>query len=387
MQRTAGKNERLLLPAVTSLRELVQLTSGMTAWHVGETKKTVFTNENGVYQDGVVASCRDASGLLWSVVGHSYLGGISVWSGTSLDRLSRQYDVHYNFELGEAGVAFHGTRYPNGLQSRGSIWPLGLWIDPEDGRFYCFIHNETGWGANLTSHTAFGYGEGEPDFRHIGLMTSGDAGKTWDFLEWIIAAEKPSWTREHPPEHLTGGQPLREVYLGAGDFSLFVNENDGFFYIFYTQIVFHSVDHSYYDHVYAARAPISSKGRSGTWKKLYHGAYSEPGHMGKESPIHANANVPCVTYNTFLQSYIMTSYRRDLWFSGKGAIQWSMSDDLIYWSEPAPVCMDRKELNVPYFTQFNPHAGSVSVTGKSFILLYETNGTDVMQSHVSLEVI
>jgi len=354
-------------------------------WIVSESSLSQYTNDNGVYQDGTLAFCRDKDGVLWALLGHSHLGGVSLWKGTSVDDMQKQCYIEYNFHLGEAGKAFDGTFYPDGPRSRGQIWPYGLWIDPEDGRFYCFIHNETGWGAKETSYTVFGLNEGEPDFRHIGLMTSDDQGKSWDFRGWIITSNKPCWSEHYRPDGMQGGQRGRDIFLCAGDFTLYVNHKDGYFYIFYTQIE-HNIDtKSCYDRIYAARAPIESKGLPGSWKKLYNGSFSEPGNMGKESPVVENANVPCISYNYYLNKYIMTSYRRDCWVSGKGACQVAFSDDLVNWSKPELLAPDRKDLSKPYFTICNTEKeGMHNETGKTFRLFMESNGTDVEKADVTI---
>ena len=142
----------------------------MRDYIISSVQETNLTNKNGVYQDSLIAYDRDASGRIWAILGHTNLGGISVWSGESLCRLQKKYPAEFLFSLGEAGAAFNASTYPDGPLSRGQIWPCGLWIHPDTNRFYCFIHNETGWGAGTSSYTATGFAEGEPDFRHIGMM-------------------------------------------------------------------------------------------------------------------------------------------------------------------------------------------------------------------------
>jgi len=354
-------------------------------WKVSDSISTLFTNSNGIYQDGGLALCRDKVGTLWGLFGHSYLGGVSLWKGLHVHTMEKVCDIGYNFKLGKAGEAFEGIPYPDGPRSRGGIWPYGLWIDPEDGRFYCFIHNETGWGGKETSYNAFGKNEGEPDFRHIGLMTSDDSGNSWDFRGWIITSEKPCWTTVYRPGDMVGGQVGKEICLGAGDFTLLVNHRDEFMYIFYTQITFDVETKGCHDAVYAARAPISSKGLPGSWKKLFGESFSEAGNMGRETVVLEKANVPSISYNTFIEKYIMSSYRRECWISGMGACQISMSSDLISWSRPKLLDGSRKDLSKPYFTICNVEDSLVSnETGKTFRLFMESNGTDVEEVQVTI---
>ncbi|GBF74523.1 hypothetical protein PA598K_02873 [Paenibacillus sp. 598K] len=354
-------------------------------WQVSATKLTVLTNANGVFQDGNVAMCRDREGVLWALVGHHHLGGITLWRGTSLEDLENLGAVAYTFEMGRAGEAFHGIPYPDGPRSRGKLWPNGLWIDPADGRFYCYVHNETGWGAEDTSYTAFGLKEGEPDFRHIGLMVSDDRGHTWDFVGWVLTSFFPCWTELYRPDGMKGGQSAERFVLGAGDFCFYPNEKDGYFYIFYTQITAGRSDSVKADHIYAARAPMSGKGLPGQWSKLYEGKFGEPGNGGRETPVVLSGNVPFVSYNRHLSSYMMTSYRRELWVRGLGACQVSFSSDLMNWSEPLPLDSSREDLSRPYFTMCSLEPeGLIQDTGQRFGLLIETNGTDVYYAEVSI---
>ena len=41
---------------------------------IGESFKTPFANEAGVYQDGTVPLYRDVDGRLWGMSGHSHMG-------------------------------------------------------------------------------------------------------------------------------------------------------------------------------------------------------------------------------------------------------------------------------------------------------------------------
>ncbi|MCD9021689.1 hypothetical protein [Cohnella silvisoli] len=354
-------------------------------WTVSTTELTQFTNANGVYQDGNVAMCRDKDGVLWALVGHNNLGEITLWRGTCVEDLTKQFAIEYEFEMGRAGAAFHGIPYPDGPRSRGKIWPNGLWIDPEDGRFYCYVHNETAWGAEDTSYTAYGLQEGEPDFRHIGLMTSGNQGKSWDFTGWVVTSSLPCWTELYRPDGMEGGQSAESFVLGAGDFCFYPNERDGYFYIFYSQITVDQANEVKGDHIYAARAPMAGRGLPGQWRKLYDGEFAEPGNGGRETAVVHSGNVPFLSYNRHLEQYMLTSYRRELWVQGLGACQVSFSRDLIHWSEPVPLAIERQDLSRPYFTVCNTNKeGLIQDTGRTFRLLIETNGTDVYWADVRL---
>ena len=200
-------------------------------WQVSPVKKTEYSPDNNLIQDSQVTFWRDKNEKLYSIMGHTNHKAISLWEGSTADNLNKLSDVKFNFTQGPAGDAFMGSCYPDGPRSRGMVWTNSLWIDPEDDMYYWFFHNETGWGAGDTAYTAHAQETGEPDFRHIGKMSSKDKGYSWDFDGWVITTNRVSWTEKYKPEpHLGQGQPIDNFSLGAGDFSVYINEKDGFFY-------------------------------------------------------------------------------------------------------------------------------------------------------------
>ena len=64
---------------------------------VGETYKSPFLNEVGVYQDGTVPFCRDAAGKLWAISGHSNGGHIGMFCGDDLSDMRQMYPISLNF--------------------------------------------------------------------------------------------------------------------------------------------------------------------------------------------------------------------------------------------------------------------------------------------------
>jgi hypothetical protein len=157
------KSERPMPPAVEKTvagQSLGATTRGSSEkrlkWLVSASSMSQFTNANGVWQDGLLGLSRDGQGNLWAFVGHTGIGELSVWEGSTVDDLERKYFVKFNFEFGRAGKAFDGIAYPDGPRSRGWIWPFALWVDPQDGKFYAYFHNETGYGAAETSYGAYG---------------------------------------------------------------------------------------------------------------------------------------------------------------------------------------------------------------------------------------
>ncbi|MHB9033502.1 MAG: hypothetical protein ACYC6L_10680 [Anaerolineae bacterium] len=348
-------------------------------WQISPSRDTRWTNANGVCHDSMIAMGRDRSWRLWALFGHTRVGGITLWNGTSVDDLAKLGHVRFNFELGEAGFAFDGVPYPDGVSSRGGLWCMGLWIDHKDDTFYCYIHNETGWGAGATSYTARGYQEGEPDFRHLGVIVSHDYGKSWDFGGWIISSPEPSWTTAFQLEGMTGGQDPDKFSLGAGDMTLFVNDEDQHLYIYFTKGGANGT------HVYCAKAPMASNGLPGSWLKYYNGSFSEPGNLGQETPVCRNACEPCVVYSTHLKQYLLSSYNGKLWHSGQGACQIAFSSDPVHFGEPIPLDPNRKDLSYPYFTMCNANtSGNLTVVGQTYRLIYEGNGTDLHQVDVTV---
>lgn len=78
---------------------------------IGESFKTPFANEAGVYQDGTVPLYRDVDGRLWGMSGHSHMGHIGMFCGTTLKDMRYVYEAKTNFEVGTAGTAFAGINF------------------------------------------------------------------------------------------------------------------------------------------------------------------------------------------------------------------------------------------------------------------------------------
>lgn len=314
---------------------------------IGDGRKTVFNTDNDIYQDGTVPMYRDIDGSLWAISGHTHAGHIGVFKGNELVDLEEKYPATMNFSTGKAGEAFNRVKYPEGIESRGSVWPMGLYICPETHRFFCFFHNETGWNGKGTGYDAYGLCEkpdADSDFRHIGLLTSDDEGKTWDFARWIITSEQVCFSHGYNPDKINvSGQQGRYLSLGSGDFSLYVDENEGFLYVFYNVISFDSQNKTFSAcDVFVARSRIRYDGIMGDFVKYYNGSFSEPGNFGKETPIVKNAWHARVSYFETLGAYVMTSTAVN---SSASEISDFISDyaefrtgnSLFEWSEPLTI--------------------------------------------------
>ena len=118
---------------------------------VGNATKTVFNNDNDIYQDGTLPLYRDKDGTLWAISGHTHAGHIGMFKGTCISDLAEVYPTKMNFETGSADNAFNGIKYPEGIRSRGSVWPMGLYICPNTHRLFCFFHSRSTSSILLTA--------------------------------------------------------------------------------------------------------------------------------------------------------------------------------------------------------------------------------------------
>lgn len=360
---------------------------------VGNATKTVFNNDNDIYQDGTLPLYRDKDGTLWAISGHTHAGHIGMFKGTCLSDLVEVYPTKMNFETGSADNAFNGIKYPEGIKSRGSVWPMGLYICPNTHRFFCFFHNETGWNGKGTGYDAYGLCDkpnGDSDFRHIGLMVSDDEGKTWDFLRWVLTSEQVCFTKAYNPDGINVlGQENKSLSLGSGDFTLFVNERDGFMYLVYNILSFDFDEKRLSGcNVYLARTRIRNDGIMGDFVKFYDGSFSEPGNFGKETPIVENAWHARITYSENLGAYVMSSTAVN---SSAYEVSEFVPDyaefrtgkTLTEWSEP--ITIPYKEGNCGYFgnhyvslvSEDNVSSASELRGGVSALLCH--NATDVMK--------
>ena len=371
----------------------------------GKEMPSPFMNEIGVYQDGTTPMYRDVDGTVWAISGHSHMGHIGMFAGTTLDDMVEKWPINTNFSVGHADFAYSGIRYPDGTRARGSIWPFGLYICPNTHRFFCWFHNETGWNAENTAYDALGLCGKSPrldsDFRHIGLMHSDDEGKHWVFDRWVLSAEEVGFTERYNPNHNNMiGQKGDIIRLGSGDFCMYIEPDGEYIYVFYNIIQLDVTKDNPYDSWqrcdgYVARCRKRTDGAMGDFVKYYNGSFGEAGNLGKESPIISDAWHPRVVYSEVEKMYIMTS--KPIVAAGKGKfegldkyckiMQISTSTDLINWTEPEPVFVDQK----PWGNHYNaiisddPKVQPNILTSNTFSILNNHNGTDVMRYKVTLK--
>ena len=359
---------------------------------VGESRKTAFVNEIGVYQDGTTPMYRDVDGKLWAMSGHSHMGHIGMFCGTEPEDLKEVYPIETSFSVGKAGEAFDGIPYPEGVLPRGSIWPFGLTICPKTHRFFCFFHNEGAWNGKGTGYDAWGPCEKprvDSDFRHVGLMHSDDEGRTWDFDRWVLTGEQVCFTEKYNPGAGNAlGQKEGVISLGAGDFSLF--EEGEYLYVFYNVL---RVDMSRVEweggDVYVARTRKRTDGIMGDFVKYYNGSFCEAGNLGKESLIARQSWHPRVVFLKEHGRYLMSScHIREHTATNviEDVIELRISDDLIHWSDPVRLEKDGKPFGNHYGAVIpKGKTGSPFQCGDEFYFYLNHNGTDVIAWDGKLE--
>ncbi len=355
---------------------------------IGNGYETPFANKADIYQDGTVPFCRDKTGKLWAIGGHSHMGHIGMFCGDDLTDMKEAYSVSLNFCVGHADYAFDRIPYPEGVRARGSIWPFGLYICPQTNRFFCFFHNETGWNGKGTAYDSLGLCETprfDSDFRHIGLMHSDDEGKSWTFDRWVLSAEEVCFTeRYNPGAGKALGQKAGVIGLGSGDFTLYDDPKGEYLYLFYNVVridmaggVWKSCD------TYIARSRKRRDGVMGDFVKYYNGSFCEAGNLGKESAIVKNSWHSRVVFSEKLNAYLMAS--SPIVPDCKTTIvadylEFRTSYDLLSWSEPVCVEKDGKRFGSHYHGLISFHGTGVpqNIEGDKFTLMLGHNGTDVV---------
>ena len=356
---------------------------------IGEKTESPFMQKYNNYQDGTTPMYRDENGKLWAMSGHSHLGAINMFCGSSLDDMKKVYEIQTNFCVGHADYAFSGIRYPDGNKPVGSIWPFGLYICPNTHRFFCFFHNETGWNGKGTGYDAYGLCNTpkiDSDFRHIGLMHSDDEGKNWTFDRWVLTGEDVNFTEKYNPgAGNVIGQKSGNICLGSGDFSLFVEPDGEYMYIFYNKIyvdtekeVWEGCD------VYVARTRKRTDGIMGDFVKYYDGAFCEAGNFGKETAIVTRSWHPRVLYSKKHQLYFMSTSRVHVPAATNvidDIMEVRTSKDLVRWSEPTRFLYKGKEFGNHYVAMVAEDMKNqpCEIDGDEFSLLTNHNGTNVMR--------
>jgi len=358
---------------------------------VGVDEETQFKRAEGIRQDGTMAMYRDVDGRLFAIAGHSNSGHIAMFAGTTQANLQKLYPIDLCFGDGHADYAFSGIRYPEGIKARGCIWPFGLYICPVTHRFFCFFHNETAWKGRGSGYDAYGYCEKpafDSDFRHIGLMHSDDEGRSWVFDRWVLTAETVCFTEAFNPEgNGKKGQDMGAISFGSGDFSMFVEPEGEYIYLYYN-IIKADTDLRHWTScdIYVARTRKRFDGVMGDFVKYYNGSFCEAGNLGKESPIVLAGWHPKVVYLKKYGIYLMSSSLTRLKPNG-GMVNPIMeireSVDMIHWSEPVHVLRDGAEFGGHYVGMYGVDDGEQPfvIPDDTVAILRNGNGTDVTRCY------
>lgn len=363
---------------------------------VNEPRETQFKRANGIRSDGTLAIYRDTDGKLWAMAGHTNSGHIGMFCGTCIEDLAEVWPISLNFGDGHADYAFSGIRYPEGIRARGAIWPFGLYICPGTHRFFCFFHNETAWRGRGTGYDAFGYCDKpafDSDFRHVGLMHSDDEGKSWVFDRWVLTAETVCFTEAFSPEgDGKKGQPMGSISFGSGDFSIFVEPEGDYIYLFYNIIKANTERRCWTDcDIYVARTRKRCDGVMGDFVKYYNGAFCEAGNLGKETPIVCGGWHPRVVYLEKYGKYLMSCSHAAPKPNG-GMVHPIMdvreSDDLLRWSTPVSLTREGEPFGGHYVGMYAPDTEShpsVLKDDEIAIVLAVGNGTDLTRYDAKIQ--
>jgi hypothetical protein len=86
---------------------------------------------------------------------------------------------------------------------------------------------------------------------------------------------------------------------GCGDQKLFVDERQGWFYLWYMHAWTHKQTGQRYQSMRVARCRLADRMAPGKWAKWYRGAWKEPGLGSHDSDMFINAGNTTVSYNTY----------------------------------------------------------------------------------------
>jgi hypothetical protein len=186
---------------------------------------------------------------------------------------------------------------PNSVVPAANGRDLLMIYDSENHKF------DSGWGI--------GY------YATEGIARSSDAGLTWQREGAIITSE--SVKPPSPPKYGAGAGSASVVSVGGYLYAVFVEQGPG------------------PRGLGLARAPLSSDGAPGSWRKYYDGSFSSDAqNHGPYTELlnpYVSAYFPNVTFNTYLNSFVMLLTSGNP-FGGKTNLVMLTSMDLIHWSSP-----------------------------------------------------
>jgi hypothetical protein len=187
----------------------------------------------------------------------------------------------------------HMTRVEDGkYPSEGGFgWFLGgMWYDESERKLYAPVHIEP--EGSYRMHPVVRWPS-----RKIGLATSTDKGKTWEYKGDIITPE--TYYYNHEAYKFSGSYDGN----GVSDFGFYVDTRSGYFYIFPQEAWLKKGQSDLVWSDRAARCAIKDKMAPGKWKYFYKGNWDESALGGKSSMI-APMQLWGVLYSTYLNKYI-----------------------------------------------------------------------------------
>jgi hypothetical protein len=170
-------------------------------------------------------------------------------------------------------------------------------------------------------------------------MHSDDEGRSWVFDRWVLTAETVCFTEAFNPEgNGKKGQDMGAISFGSGDFSIYVEPEGEYIYLYYNIIKADTNLRHWTDcDIYVARTRKRFDGVMGDFVKYYNGAFSEPGNLGRESVIARDTWHPRIVYLEKYGTYLMSGTRFGLKDDGNFGSTLktvlSTSSDLVNWNE------------------------------------------------------
>jgi hypothetical protein len=198
----------------------------------------------------------------------------------------------------------------------------------------------------------------------------------WEFNVMALARSKDDGVTWHPEGAVLSGtdpKPVTETAIaqpGISEPGAIVA--DGFLYMFY-QYIANQASAEGASVIQVARAPVSSDGVPGAWRKYYNGDFTEPGLRGKGTAILTTANSGCTrpvqmwpVASSYLNAYVLTYLCNEGWF-------FSTSTDLLHWTPPTnfmAMTMWRKCSPMDWNFVLVTPGNSAGVIGRTGYVLY-----------------
>jgi len=223
-------------------------------------------------------------------------------------------------------------------------------------------------------------------------MHSDDEGKSWVFDRWVLTAETVCFTEAFNPEgDGKKGQPMGPISFGSGDFSIFVEPEGDYIYLYYNIIKANTDERHWTDcDIYVARTRKRCDGVMGDFVKYYNGTFCEAGNLGKETPIVLAGWHPRVVYLEKYGKYLMSSSLARLKPNG-GMVNPIMevreSEDMLHWSEPVQLTRDGELFGGHYVGLYEGGTEGQTnlIKGDDMVILTNGNGTDVTRYEAKIQ--